>query len=64
MNKESVERRLAQLRVGLEQARADLFVQEGAVRDCEYWLEQLTKEEAGGEPDSQPDGGQETNNRL
>lgn len=41
MTKEQVQTRLAQLTTEREQLRASLAAYEGAIQDCNYWLQQL-----------------------
>lgn len=41
MNKEAVEKRLAELRKMLEQIEANGNATLGAIRECEYWLNKI-----------------------
>ena len=43
---EEVAERLAHLRAGREQLRADLLTTDGAIQDCEYWLARIGQEAA------------------
>ncbi|MCR4308379.1 MAG: hypothetical protein NUV80_07560 [Candidatus Berkelbacteria bacterium] len=44
MNKEALEKRLAELHKMLEQIQANGNATLGAIGECEYWLKQLEKE--------------------
>ena len=46
MDKEAVEKRLAELRKALEQTQANGNAIVGAIQECEYWLSLLDKEKA------------------
>lgn len=45
MTKEQVQARLEQLQTEREQVKASLAAYEGAIQDCNYWLQQLTPSE-------------------
>lgn len=45
MNKEAIEKRLAELKEQLKSVEANGNALVGAIQDCEYWLAQLNKEE-------------------
>ena len=50
MNKEAIEKRLAELKVMLEQIEASGNATVGAIRECEYWLKrEIEKPEQKGE---------------
>jgi len=42
---EMIEERLAQLRAGLVQVQAQANAYEGAIQDCEHWLDVLREQE-------------------
>ena len=46
MNKETLEKRLAELQRTLEQIQANGNATLGAISECQYWLKQLEAEEA------------------
>lgn len=48
MDKNVIEKRLAELRKALEQTQASGNAIIGAIQDCEYWLSVLDKEKAEG----------------
>jgi uncharacterized protein YlxW (UPF0749 family) len=43
--KAQLERERDQVQANLNQLQANLNAYQGAIEDCEYWLEQVTKEE-------------------
>jgi hypothetical protein len=43
VTREQVEQRLAALKAGLEEAKANLSATLGAIQESEYWLEQMKK---------------------
>ena len=43
ISKSELESRLEVLKQGLEQAKASVHAYEGAIADCQYWLDQLGK---------------------
>ncbi len=45
MNRESIEKRLAELRQELDRIQANGNALIGAIQDCEYWLSQMDKSE-------------------
>lgn len=45
MNKEAIEARLAGLRADLAKVQGTFAAIQGAIQDCEYWLEQLDSTE-------------------
>ena len=47
MNREAIEARLVQLRADLAKVQGTFAAIQGAIQDCEYWLEQLSLDEPG-----------------
>lgn len=47
MTEELIKKRIEELMAQAEQLRANLNAIGGAIQDCEYWLEQLKKEQNG-----------------
>ena len=45
MTKEQIQARLKQLETEREQLRVNLMAYEGAIQDCNYWLQELDKAE-------------------
>jgi len=41
MNKEQIEARLKDLQTAKDQLQSNLLAHEGAIQDCNYWLQQL-----------------------
>ena len=54
LTKADLEGRLIQLKQGLEQAQANVHAYEGAIADCQYWLEELNKKSQPPAPKPQP----------
>jgi hypothetical protein len=54
MNKEAIEKRIAELRNNLEQVTAQGNGIVGAIQDCEYWISQLIHPEAGKVEETKP----------
>lgn len=48
MTEELIKARIAELMAQAEQMRANLNALSGAIQDCEYWLEQVKKEQKDG----------------
>lgn len=43
MTKDKLEERIKQLETEREQVKATLLAYEGALQDCKYWLEEVSK---------------------
>ena len=43
MNKELIEKRKADLQKQVEQMQRNIIATQGAIQDCDYWLEVISK---------------------
>lgn len=50
MDADAIKARVAELKAQSDQKKADLIAISGAIQDCEYWLEQITKIEVEVDP--------------
>jgi hypothetical protein len=55
MTQDKIKERIQQLEQERERVRATLMAYEGALQEANFWLQNLEKENNGGEPEPSPD---------